>query len=47
MRLHGIIDNECPLCHRKEEEGDVGFERIRRITGHFVVHGSLEQRKVC
>ena len=32
----GIIDNECPLCHRKEEEGDVGFERIRRITGYLV-----------
>lgn len=22
--------------HRKEEEGDVGFERIRRITGYLV-----------
>ena len=32
----GIIDNECPLCGRKEEEGDVGFERIRRITGYLV-----------
>ena len=32
----GIIDNECPQCHRKEEEGDVGFERIRRITGYLV-----------
>ena len=25
-----------PLCGRKEEEGDVGFERIRRITGYLV-----------
>ena len=32
----GIIDNECPQCGRKEEEGDVGFERIRRITGYLV-----------
>lgn len=32
----GIIDNECPKCHRSEEEGDVGFERIRRITGYLV-----------
>ena len=32
----GIIDNECPQCHRKEGEGDVGVERIRRITGYLV-----------
>lgn len=32
----GIIDNECPQCHRTEEEGDFGFERIRRITGYLV-----------
>ncbi len=31
----GIIDNECPLCHRTEES-DIGFERIRRITGYLV-----------
>ena len=37
----GIIDNECPLCHRKEEEGAVGFERIRRITGYLV--GTMDQ----
>lgn len=36
----GIIDNECPQCHRKEDEGDVGFERIRRITGYLV--GTLD-----
>lgn len=32
----GIIDNECPCCGRSEEFGDVGFERIRRITGYLV-----------
>lgn len=32
----GIIDNECPNCHRKEGDGDQGFERIRRITGYLV-----------
>ena len=32
----GIIDNECPRCHRKENDGNVGFERIRRITGYLV-----------
>ncbi|WP_283609686.1 anaerobic ribonucleoside triphosphate reductase [Faecalispora anaeroviscerum] len=33
--FNGIIDNECPKCHRHEEEG-VRFERIRRITGYLV-----------
>ena len=37
----GIIGNECPQCHRKEEEGPIGFERIRRITGYLV--GTLDQ----
>ena len=32
----GIIDNECPKCGRVEEEGVLGFERIRRITGYLV-----------
>ena len=32
----GIIDNECPQCHRHEDDGDQGFERIRRITGYLV-----------
>ncbi|MEG0829060.1 MAG: anaerobic ribonucleoside triphosphate reductase [Anaerovoracaceae bacterium] len=32
----GIIDNECPSCHRNEDDGDEGFERIRRITGYLV-----------
>jgi len=35
----GIIGNTCPLCGR--EEGDIKFERIRRITGYLV--GSLEK----
>ena len=30
----GIIDDTCPACGR--EEGDVPFERIRRITGYLV-----------
>lgn len=28
----GIIENECPHCHRKEIGTDSGTERIRRIT---------------
>jgi len=32
----GIIDNECPQCKRREDSGDSGFERIRRITGYLV-----------
>ena len=38
--FNGIIDNECPCCGRKEDEGKTGFERIRRITGYLV--GSVE-----
>ncbi len=34
----GIIGNKCPGCGR--EEGNVSFERIRRITGYLV--GTLE-----
>ncbi|MBQ4097475.1 MAG: anaerobic ribonucleoside triphosphate reductase, partial [Clostridia bacterium] len=34
----GIIANTCPHCGR--EEGDVKFERIRRITGYLV--GTLD-----
>ena len=33
---NGIINNECPKCHRKEGDGGPGFERIRRITGYLV-----------
>ncbi|MGM9662133.1 MAG: anaerobic ribonucleoside triphosphate reductase, partial [Oscillospiraceae bacterium] len=37
----GIIKDECPRCGRKEDEGAVHFERIRRITGYLV--GSVER----
>ena len=32
----GIIDNECPQCGRREDDGEPKFERIRRITGYLV-----------
>lgn len=35
----GIIGDECPHCGRRE--GDVPFERIRRITGYLV--GTLDR----
>jgi len=34
--FNGIIDNECPLCHRHEDDAQPKFERIRRITGYLV-----------
>lgn len=37
----GIIGDTCPMCGRKEEDGPVGFERIRRITGYLV--GTLDR----
>ncbi len=38
----GIIKgNRCPSCGRLESDGDVLFERLRRITGYLV--GSLER----
>lgn len=37
----GIIDDECPGCGRKENDGPIGFERIRRITGYLV--GTLDR----
>ena len=37
----GIIKDECPHCHRKEQDGGMGFERIRRITGYLV--GTLDR----
>lgn len=37
----GIIDNECPHCHRTEADGKGDFERIRRITGYLV--GTLDR----
>ena len=38
---NGIIDEVCPGCGRREDEGSLGFERIRRITGYLV--GTLER----
>lgn len=38
---NGIINDVCPKCGRKENEGPVGFERIRRITGYLV--GTLDR----
>ena len=35
----GVINDTCPKCGR--EEGDVPFERIRRITGYLV--GTLDR----
>lgn len=33
----GVISGDvCPACGRKESDGEVGFERIRRITGYLV-----------
>ena len=32
----GIIDDECPGCGRREDDGQKPFERIRRITGYLV-----------
>jgi ribonucleoside-triphosphate reductase len=37
---NGIIGDECPRCHRREEDGSK-FERIRRITGYLV--GTLDR----
>ena len=28
----GIIANECPHCHRREDKGETGAERMPRIT---------------
>ena len=37
--FNGIIGDTCPKCGR--EEGDIPFERIRRITGYLV--GTLDR----
>jgi ribonucleoside-triphosphate reductase len=38
----GIIAGDtCPSCGRHERDGELGFERLRRITGYLV--GSLER----
>jgi len=39
--FNGLIDDVCPGCGRREDEGDMGFERIRRITGYLV--GTLDR----
>lgn len=38
---NGIIGDECPSCGRKEFDDNIGFERIRRITGYLV--GTLDK----
>lgn len=38
---NGIINDECPRCHRKADEGSMPVERIRRITGYLV--GTLDR----
>ena len=38
---NGINNDECPKCGRHEEDAEVGFERIRRITGYLV--GTLDR----
>lgn len=39
--FNGIINDECPKCGRKEDDGQPNFERIRRITGYLV--GTLDR----
>lgn len=38
---NGIIGDTCPKCGRKETDSEVGFQRIRRITGYLV--GTLDR----
>lgn len=38
---NGIIGDTCPKCGRTEEDGDMHFQRIRRITGYLV--GTVER----
>ena len=37
----GVIGDECPSCGRTEDDGQLKFERIRRITGYLV--GTLDR----
>ena len=37
----GVIEDECPSCGRTETDGQLNFERIRRITGYLV--GTLDR----
>ena len=39
--FNGIIGNECPKCGRADDDGNMPFERIRRITGYLV--GGLDR----
>jgi ribonucleoside-triphosphate reductase len=32
---NGIIGDTCPKCGRAETDGEVGFKRIRRVTGYL------------
>jgi ribonucleoside-triphosphate reductase len=41
LRLTTDHRDTCPGCGRHEDEGDYGFERIRRITGYLV--GTLDR----
>ena len=38
---NGVIDDVCPKCGRREDDGKGNFERIRRITGYLV--GTLDR----
>ena len=38
---NGIIGDTCPKCGRRDDEADIGFHRIRRITGYLV--GTVER----
>ncbi len=38
---NGIINDVCPRCGRREDDGHENFERIRRITGYLV--GTLDR----
>ena len=38
---NGIIGDTCPKCGRQENEAEIGFHRIRRITGYLV--GTVER----
>ncbi|MCI9596312.1 MAG: anaerobic ribonucleoside triphosphate reductase [Firmicutes bacterium] len=41
----GIIENECPHCHRKEIETDSGRERIHRIIAVGTEHQEKEGKQ--
>ncbi len=41
----GIIENECPHCHRKENGTDSGTERIPRITALKTGSRDIEEKR--